>query len=230
MSKERIKLNKASSLYSMSNIEDNDIDSFNGNNPKYLCCCGLLHSTTGVKIITLLLDVALLFLLIRIIINIIEESNNNDEGSLIFRCFMICPHALSMTWAIWKENSSFMIPFITLQIVGLFIGFFQIIALLYIIVTEDNAFYDITILYHICTYIIVIIFQIWFILIVISCWRYYCDKIYYGAKNAYPHFILIRPVQKKTDINSESETNFELQTFSSKTVTKTEKCDSDIFI
>uniref|UniRef100_A0A0K0DTI2 XK-related protein n=1 Tax=Strongyloides stercoralis TaxID=6248 RepID=A0A0K0DTI2_STRER len=230
MTSERIEINKSSSLYSLSNIEEISLESFDRNNSKYLCCCGLLHSTTGVKIITFLLDLALLFLLARIIINILEGSNN-DEQSLIFRCFMICPHALSMTWAIWKENSSCMIPFITLQIVGLFIGCFQVLALLYIIITEFSVFYDISLVYHISTYIIIITFQVWFILIVISCWKYYCDKRHYEAKNAYPHFILIKPTNEESKSNKENESSYyELENLNSKTILDTEIFDSEVFI
>ncbi|CEF67461.1 Hypothetical protein SRAE_2000212400 [Strongyloides ratti] len=230
MACEIIEINKSSSLYSLSNVEEINIESFDRNNSKYQCCCGLLHSTTGVKIITLLLDVALLFLLIRIIINILEESNSNEQ-SLIFRCFMICPHALSMTWAIWKESPSCMIPFITLQIVGLFIGCFQVIALLYIIITEPSIFQDILLIYHISTYTIIIIFQIWFIVIVISCWKYYCDKRHHGAKTAYPHFTLIQPTKEGSNFNKENETNLhELEKLNNKTIPSMENVDSEIFI
>uniref|UniRef100_A0A0N5A203 Uncharacterized protein n=1 Tax=Parastrongyloides trichosuri TaxID=131310 RepID=A0A0N5A203_PARTI len=228
MSEENRHVNRTSSLFNSPNDGDSDSNSFDPNDAKYLCCCGLLHSSTGVKIITILLDIALIFLLIRLIFDALEESKHEAQ-SLIFRCFIVGPHAISLTYAVWNENAGCMIPFMTLQIVGLFVGFLQVIALIYISITEVNTFHDVSVMYHIIVYTIIIILQIWFITIVISTWRYYCDKRQHGARTAYTNFTLIRPTPNLNNTNEE-ENCYELENMNVETISKVEIYDSESFL
>uniref|UniRef100_A0A7E4VIQ4 MARVEL domain-containing protein n=1 Tax=Panagrellus redivivus TaxID=6233 RepID=A0A7E4VIQ4_PANRE len=184
---------------------------FDPNDSKYRCCCQQCHAVTGVRVIAGLICVTVLMELWRLgwfaLSTLASDSGVvSSVSQLLVGIFL----ALTIIYALWRENAAFLLPYLLLQVVGLATGLVILFALLYITLTNDESTmrsflepgYGSEISsadsssmgwLMVTSCIVVIALQIWLISIVFACWRYFRDKHAYGFTKGYHSYIVLRP-------------------------------------
>uniref|UniRef100_A0AC35TTT1 Uncharacterized protein n=1 Tax=Rhabditophanes sp. KR3021 TaxID=114890 RepID=A0AC35TTT1_9BILA len=190
--------------------EGGNKNSFDKYCDKYLCCCKSFRALTGVKLLALFLSTSSFVITIRFIQELINrKGKNTDEVQATFlKLLIVIPVSVSMTVSLSRKSAGCLVPFLTLQIVGFVTGIIQAIALIYYIfvTTENNAARSLCTLIF---YVFIVMIQLWFISIVVSCWKYFNDRRLHKRKNAYTNFIPMRPPFDQIDFNLEAGLNNE---------------------
>uniref|UniRef100_A0A183BJ15 Thioredoxin domain-containing protein n=1 Tax=Globodera pallida TaxID=36090 RepID=A0A183BJ15_GLOPA len=113
-----------SAIDSLSNDHSLTVVEFDPNDRRYRCCCGQSHSTTGVRIIagglcvTVLLEFWQLcwhFLPSLGTSNTFPAPTTGSVVQLLFGLFTVS----SVLFALWRESSNFLLPYLLLQCIGL---------------------------------------------------------------------------------------------------------------
>jgi len=153
---------------------------------------GFIHSTTGVGIIA-----ALLF--ITVIIDALEATGNWISGSIgiasMIQLFFGVAIVTTIVLALWRESACLLLPYLFFQGIGLAAIFVGVLTLLYLCIDNDvegikafvgsseyqwlTGYMDDS---HLVSWLILAFLamflgiQLWLIIIVSSCWRYFRDK------------------------------------------------------
>ncbi|CAB3407158.1 unnamed protein product [Caenorhabditis bovis] len=174
-----------------------DIELFNPNHQRYLCCCGHAHALTGMRIISGMLIVTVLFELWKLIVTIFANGVIQEADIVHSAVRFLIGTFIGGTvlWSILAEKAILLIPYLVIQGTGLAIAMVFFVALIYISLFGDKRIgnavlksFGINIKLTEEGYInyaaglmagsfaIVIALQIWLMCIVITCWRYLRDK------------------------------------------------------
>ncbi|KAI3420310.1 hypothetical protein GPALN_003621 [Globodera pallida] len=190
-----------SAIDSLSNDHSLTVVEFDPNDRRYRCCCGQSHSTTGVRIIagglcvTVLLEFWQLcwhFLPSLGTSNTFPAPTTGSVVQLLFGLFTVS----SVLFALWRESSNFLLPYLLLQCIGLSAVFVIFLALFYVVLDNDvetiKAFVNshgpvkaattdnaelVYMGWTLClSCLCLLAIQLWLISIVFTCWRYFRDK------------------------------------------------------
>ncbi|VDL84063.1 unnamed protein product [Nippostrongylus brasiliensis] len=168
---------------------------FDGDLPKYKCCCGHVHATTGTQIIVALLSITVFFDMWQVISGLATSSelDQYDLVSVCIRFGMGAAFTGTMLISLLTERPGLLIPYLG---AGLAAGMVFFVASLYITLFGDRSTVasflrsmgylinlpgDAQLYYHswlvVAWFAIIILLQLWLMKIVTACWR---DKRAYG--------------------------------------------------
>ncbi|CAD6184320.1 unnamed protein product [Caenorhabditis auriculariae] len=202
---------------------ENEVEAFDPNHHRYLCCCGHAHSMTGMRIVAGMLCVTVLFEVWQLIVTIFAAGHGGIDRyqtmTTAARFLIGAAIAGSVLWAILSQRAEMLIPYLLLQGAGLAVGLVFFVSFLYIALFGDRKV-GITVLRSYggimaagkgddATYLnyaawlmagsfaIVIFLQVWLMGIVVACWRYLRDKRALFTTNAeYTPYVVLKPVKK----------------------------------
>ncbi|EYB91565.1 hypothetical protein Y032_0204g1876 [Ancylostoma ceylanicum] len=175
--------------------------SFDPNHPKYRCCCGHVHATTGVQIIVALLSITVLFDMWQVIGGLAASPrlDRYDMVTVAVRFAIGAGITGTILVSLLTERAALLIPYLLLQGAGLAAGMVFFVSFLYISLFGDRSTAvsflrshghaidspeDVQLNYvswlMVVSFAIIILLQVWLMSIVIACWRYMRDKRAFG--------------------------------------------------
>ncbi|CCD66232.1 Conserved plasma membrane protein [Caenorhabditis elegans] len=191
---------------------------FNPNHEKYLCCCGHAHSLTGMKIVAGMLCVTVVFELWHLIVSILasELVERADVTGAAIRFFAGVFIAGTVLWAIFAQRAEFLVPYLLLQGAGLAIGLIFFVSFMYIGLfgdkkvgttvlgsygipvnpRDETAYFNYAAWLMAGSFAIVIVLQIWMMMIVVACWRFFRDKR--NNEKIYKEVVTVKKIQLLT--------------------------------
>lgn len=166
---------------------------FHTEDKRYKCCCRCCHSTTGCMIIGV---VEILWALAGLIFQISTNQYRVNVASSAVPFVVTCLIVGLMLFGVKKEKPSLLIVHMIFQIIAI-IGFviaviLLIIALIYF--NWDNlTWFERWSLATLVVAILAAAFQIWFFVVVLSCYRYLKDKIHFYLLAVHPSSVAADP-------------------------------------
>ncbi|KAK5967687.1 hypothetical protein GCK32_000563 [Trichostrongylus colubriformis] len=172
-------------------------NAFDGDHPRYKCCCGHIHAVTGVQIIVALLSITVFFDMWQVVggAAATTQFDRYDMASVCIRFAIGAGITGSIVVSLLTERPVLLIPYLLLQGAGLAAGMVFFVAFLYIslfgdrstaisflrsnghsIDSPDDAQLSYVSWLMVVSFAIIILLQVWLMSIVIACWRYLRDK------------------------------------------------------
>ncbi|UMM11593.1 hypothetical protein L5515_000799 [Caenorhabditis briggsae] len=198
--------------------EDRTRESFDPNHYRYLCCCGHAHSLTGMKIVAGMLCVTVVFELWHLIVSILASDmvEKADVTGAAIRFLAGVFIAGSVLWAILAQRAELLVPYLLLQGAGLAIGLVFFVSFMYIGLFGDKkvgttvlgsygipvnprdqtAYFNYAAWLMAGSFAIVIVLQIWMMMIVVACWRFFRDKR--NNEKNYKEIVTVQKIQLLT--------------------------------
>ncbi|VDO56815.1 unnamed protein product [Haemonchus placei] len=117
------------------------LNAFDGNHPRYKCCCGHMHAMTGVQIIVALLSITVFFDMWQVIGGAAAntEFDRYDMASVCIRFAIGAGITGTVLVSLLTERPVLLIPYLLLQGAGLAAGMVFFVAFLYISLFGDRS-------------------------------------------------------------------------------------------
>uniref|UniRef100_A0A914X474 Lysosomal-associated transmembrane protein 4B n=1 Tax=Plectus sambesii TaxID=2011161 RepID=A0A914X474_9BILA len=168
---------------------------FNENSPRYMCCCNSIHVKTGTLIIAVL---AVIGLLLNFVYYAVVRSHSINLASSIGSLVIGGAVVACVFYALRTQRAAFLLPYMILQVVGIFFIFGLIILCIFALagaefpqtvlrqaLGEDKISPDIKMIsiILIVSFAINIALALWFLWVVYKCFVFFRDQANFAINN-----------------------------------------------